>query len=491
MADSAQDPKVEDVLSSVRRLVSQEIPKRQAPKPGVEDGALVLTSKDRIKADHTARVAARSLEQRIAELEAAVDSRAQEFEPDGSEDQSQHRPDRIVFTRPRSSETEAREARSSLRLSEISVSAPAPDAEPEDDESGDVPVEFRRGTTKPAPEAPMAEDVPTLPASSADLHAFSDPDDVVARIEARIERGGEPPEETPVAEVEAAEDDFDADLTAAVRASLARQTEEPGEMEAADTFILKETFADPAPAPEAPAAETDSEAEARVEPGAEVADVAPAVSDEDNAPDTHISEPVSEPPVEDMAAASPEPVATGPVKPEPVTPTPEVTPTETATATPSALPEEEAAPSPVAAEAEVTPTPAVTPTEATTAAPSALPEDAESAPEATPIAPTEVPPGALPEEENSPAPAVTPAETATAAPNTKPEEETAPAPAVSPTEAAAAALSALPEEEAMRLLVARLLREELRGDLGKQITRNVRKLVRSEILRVMETRKLD
>ena len=69
MADYASDPKVEDVLSSVRRLVSQEIPKRPAAKPEADDGALLLTSKDRISEEHGARVAAKSLEQRIAELE--------------------------------------------------------------------------------------------------------------------------------------------------------------------------------------------------------------------------------------------------------------------------------------------------------------------------------------------------------------------------------------------------------------------------------------
>ena len=102
MADFASDPKVEDVLSSVRRLVSQEIPKRQPSKPASDGGALLLTSKDRISEEHSARVAAKTLEQRIAELEKAVDDGTEEFEPDGSEDQAQHRPDRIVFTRPRS-----------------------------------------------------------------------------------------------------------------------------------------------------------------------------------------------------------------------------------------------------------------------------------------------------------------------------------------------------------------------------------------------------
>jgi hypothetical protein len=36
-----------------------------------------------------------------------------------------------------------------------------------------------------------------------------------------------------------------------------------------------------------------------------------------------------------------------------------------------------------------------------------------------------------------------------------------------------------------------LIREELQGDLGERITRNVRKLVRAEIARVMATREFD
>ncbi|WP_114967150.1 hypothetical protein [Alkalilacustris brevis] len=49
----------------------------------------------------------------------------------------------------------------------------------------------------------------------------------------------------------------------------------------------------------------------------------------------------------------------------------------------------------------------------------------------------------------------------------------------------------LPEDEdALRELVARLVREELHGPLGERITRNVRKLVRSEIARALASRDL-
>ena len=51
-------------------------------------------------------------------------------------------------------------------------------------------------------------------------------------------------------------------------------------------------------------------------------------------------------------------------------------------------------------------------------------------------------------------------------------------------------MAALPDDEAMRLLIARMIREELQGDLGERITRNVRKLVRREIKRALTSRDL-
>jgi len=108
MSKSASDPKVEDVLSSVRRLVSGELPRKPRPALPEGPGALVLTDAQRVESGPRARAASKSLEERIAELEAAVSDRGGDFEPDGSEDQSQHRPDRIVYTRPPSAEEQAR-----------------------------------------------------------------------------------------------------------------------------------------------------------------------------------------------------------------------------------------------------------------------------------------------------------------------------------------------------------------------------------------------
>lgn len=47
------------------------------------------------------------------------------------------------------------------------------------------------------------------------------------------------------------------------------------------------------------------------------------------------------------------------------------------------------------------------------------------------------------------------------------------------------------DEEALRDLIADVLREELRGEVGERITRNVRKLIRREIYRVLTTEGMD
>ncbi len=75
-------------------------------------------------------------------------------------------------------------------------------------------------------------------------------------------------------------------------------------------------------------------------------------------------------------------------------------------------------------------------------------------------------------------------------------EEYAEAPAVAATEAATRAFGA-PErsvvfdEELLREIVADLIREELQGRLGERITQNVRKLVRREIQRALMSREFD
>ena len=95
-------------------------------------------------------------------------------------------------------------------------------------------------------EAPMAEDVPTMPPRRADVTVFTNPDDFVERIEARIDRGEDEGAEAPIAhksqpdsgdtladaeenmlredidsgETGEKEDDFNAALSEAVEASV-------------------------------------------------------------------------------------------------------------------------------------------------------------------------------------------------------------------------------------------------------------------------------
>ncbi len=457
MADSAPDPKVEDVLSSVRRLVSQELPKRPATKPAPDAGALVLTSQDRIEADPKARVDQRSLEQRIAELEAAVDSGVEEFEPDGSEDQAQHRPDRIVFTRPRPSEAEIGRPRTTLRLSEIALIETGPASDGDDD--ADTPVQFRHGQSANAPdaprpedvpEAPMATDVPTTEASSAEVHAFSDPDDVVARIEARIERGEDvPPPAQPVEDSSAGDSDFDAELSAAVHASLAASAATDEAADSADTLSADEAvLTEVSEAPEAnePFVEADPGDEEPDEAQVSAVVRAPG-ADATEAPVTMVEEaPEAEEPFVEVDPGDEEP---GEALVSTVVNAPSADATE--------------APAPVVEE----------PTEAV---------EEEASPSAEAVRPTVDTPAEAPETEEAP---VAEADELPAGEDDAEPDEQAPA------EVAAAALGALPDEDAMRLLVSRLLREELQGDLGERITRNVRKLVRSEIMRVLQSRELD
>lgn len=47
------------------------------------------------------------------------------------------------------------------------------------------------------------------------------------------------------------------------------------------------------------------------------------------------------------------------------------------------------------------------------------------------------------------------------------------------------------DEVALRALVARVVREELQGDLGQRITSNLRKLVHREIRMILAAEKLD
>lgn len=101
MPDPVKNAEIEDVLSSIRRLVADDAPAPiEPPAPPKAEGAdrLVLTPALRIQPQETKAAEAPApepapvddweevtLEDRIAELEAAVASSDDEYEPDGSE----------------------------------------------------------------------------------------------------------------------------------------------------------------------------------------------------------------------------------------------------------------------------------------------------------------------------------------------------------------------------------------------------------------------
>ena len=251
----------------------------------------------------------------------------------------------------------------------------------------------------------MAEDVPTEPQKPAEVRAFTDPDDVVRNIEARIASGRPISEPLPLVEpVEPAEkskteeaedtDDFDAALSEAVAASI-----------------------------------SSSEADDKAAEG--------HAEDETDEGDDHAAD------VLKLGEFDPGIFAAD-------TPDPQVT----------------------AAELLADPDDTVTPEDAEgpLAAVEASTPDVEVAPLAEAPEPTEAK-----------------AETATVEQPAQAEAEARPA---SPTGEAVAALAALPDEEAMRLLIGRMIRAELQGELGERITRNVRKLVRREIKSALASKDL-
>lgn len=105
MADKTSRDGYEDVLSSVRRIVATET----EAAARADAGKLLLTPAFRADAPGPASDAPEAagseepvrdyptLAQRIAELEAAVGADDPDYEPDGSEDQTQHAPNAVVL----------------------------------------------------------------------------------------------------------------------------------------------------------------------------------------------------------------------------------------------------------------------------------------------------------------------------------------------------------------------------------------------------------
>jgi hypothetical protein len=104
MTNTAARETEEAVLDSIRRLLSDgQPPQRKSEAAPPVNEKLLLTPALRVE-DRAAAAprpksvpVAWSLEERIAELEAAVGDRTDEWEPDGSEDAAQERPSRFVF----------------------------------------------------------------------------------------------------------------------------------------------------------------------------------------------------------------------------------------------------------------------------------------------------------------------------------------------------------------------------------------------------------
>ena len=381
MSDSASKKDVEDVLSSVRRLVSNELPRKSRPDLPAGPGALVLTDDQRVNKAAEREQTAKSLEDRIAELEAAVSSRLDDFEPDGSEDQAQHQPDRIVFTRPPSSSEEERARGDALRLSQLSLIV-SDDTEAEAEEAAEevnAPSFRHAGSNVGAPaaedvpseqvaevepavvaeeEAPMAEDVPATPEPTAEVRRFPDPDAMADQFEARMDGVSSPPsgDVTGFAESPVAYE------PANVASEATAQDESDDAPDGGQSKVLAEI-----PRIEDTAVEVDADEPAIDEVVEDVAEVAAFDTDADFDGD------------EDTESA-----------PVPVEPTPE--------------------------------------------------------PEAVPQAPPTVTEDAIME---------------------------------------------VIDEDLLRPIVAELIRKELQGELGERITRNVRKLVRREILRALNSKEFE
>ena len=162
MSDPMTNTEVEDVLASIRRLVSDELPRMPRAEPPKGPTALVLTEAQRIEPPlmgHNSR--RKSLEDRIAELEAAVANSSDDYEPDGSEDLEQHRPNSIVFrptrpvTKPPLQLTDVVSEETVIARAEVSEEAPDEDESPEIVQE-DVELAVTEAVTETV--ADMAED---------------------------------------------------------------------------------------------------------------------------------------------------------------------------------------------------------------------------------------------------------------------------------------------------------------------------------------------
>lgn len=184
MTESASGSKDGDVLSSIRRLVSTR-PEGAAVAFGGQSRLLltpalrVANTPDTAPAE-TPPAPARvlSLEERIAELEAAVSSDAAEWEPDGSEAAAQETPDTLPQAlNPTPDPTPTHDAEAPIEIAaeeraEDEIDRPEAEsvvrlhlasAAPAEDETPVAPATFRSTHRSPEPVAETAsEGIPAL-----------------------------------------------------------------------------------------------------------------------------------------------------------------------------------------------------------------------------------------------------------------------------------------------------------------------------------------
>lgn len=202
------------------------------------------------------RVNTTSLEERIAELEAAVSARSDEWEPDGSEDQELHRPRRIIYTRP-PTEEEKSGRKTTLRLSQIALIETGPANDDEEASPAAKPVPFRHDTVE-EPEPTTSED---------DAH-------VSALAEAVAQSVAE------MAEDALQDDDaFNAALADAVKRSITEDAEENAPVEATEDDPVAEPEPEDHEEPQEPEAAAPPEPLASNDPVDEPENIAaPAVA---------------------------------------------------------------------------------------------------------------------------------------------------------------------------------------------------------------------
>lgn len=144
MTNTAARGADEAVLDSIRRLLADgrsPEPKPAAPQSVVSE-KLLLTPALRVETTPAvprprSQPVAWSLEDRIAELEAAVGDQPGEWEPDGSEDADQERPSRFVFQhRPAARGSETSGMAETAAPAPVAPSSAAPASDVRDAEEG-------------------------------------------------------------------------------------------------------------------------------------------------------------------------------------------------------------------------------------------------------------------------------------------------------------------------------------------------------------------